>query len=145
MNIGLSLNPVAVILKRKFACGTDTDSDSNSDSDSDSDRNSDSDDDRVPVVPLAMQVQKMYLLIKLPDILALEGSNLLPIVSVRRGNMHRNRDLIIQWSNLIDDVMFTRQFRLCRADFFYVCSAMYPTGTCTSPLTNSSTAIWLSG
>ena len=25
------------------------------------------------------------------------------------------------------------------------CSAIYPTGTCTSPLTNNSTAIWLSG
>lgn len=40
--------------------------------------------------------------------------------SVRRGNMHRNRQQIVDWSNNLDDTMFNRQFRLCREDFYYV-------------------------
>jgi hypothetical protein len=37
--------------------------------------------------------------------------------SIRRGNVHRNRQQIVDWSNDLDDTMFNRQFRICREDF----------------------------
>lgn len=53
--------------------------------------------------------------------LTLEGISFLGTgPSVRVGNKHRNRTMIINWSYDLDDAMFNRQFRLCREDFFYV-------------------------
>ena len=39
---------------------------------------------------------------------------------LRVGNVHRDRSIVIRWCNELDDVMFSRQSRLCREDFYYV-------------------------
>lgn len=72
--------------------------------------------------------KKLYLLINLPNCFNLEGGSILDHSrsSVRRGNSHRNRELILEWSNTIDDAMFVRQFRLCREDFYVVQQKIKP-------------------
>jgi hypothetical protein len=34
------------------------------------------------------------------------------------GNVHRNRQQTVDWSNDLIDTMFNRQFRICREDLF---------------------------
>ena len=101
------------------------------DSGCDSGSDSDSDDSiaEESLSPLdAEGFKKIYLLINLPDCLKCEGAIYLDDgkPSVRRGNTHRNRELILEWSNTIEDSMFTRQFRLCRQDFYVVLQKIKP-------------------
>ena len=44
----------------------------------------------------------------------------------RRGNRHRDRTAVIAWLRGFDDVMFRRQFRLDRLDFYYVLEKCFP-------------------
>ena len=97
-----------------------------SDSDCESSCDSESDDsvaEEIQLFPInAEDCMKLYLLSNLPDKLSFEGDHILCDngYPVRRGNIHRNRELILEWSNTIEDTMFVRQFRLCRADFYSV-------------------------
>ena len=53
--------------------------------------------------------------------LFLEGANFLGTgLALRVENAQRGRSIIISWCNELDDVMFSRQFRLCREEFYYV-------------------------
>ena len=54
------------------------------------------------------------------SVLALEGADILAGPCLRRGNAKRDRNGIIIWSKELDDIMFRRQFRLHRDDFYYV-------------------------
>ena len=111
-------------LVRDAICKTDYESGSDSDSD---------DTFAEKTFPLvfpsdASDCQKLYLLSNLPNALNFEGDSFLydNRPQVRRGNMHCNREIILQWSNAIEDSMFIRQFRLCREDFHFVLQKVKP-------------------
>ena len=77
-----------------------------------------SDDDVDVKLPDRKRIAIFYGLI---SILSFEGAEYLgPGFCLRKGNAKRDRSAIIRWSQEIDDVMFSRQFRLHREDFFYV-------------------------
>ena len=64
---------------------------------------------------------KLLLLIHLTSAYSMEGVNFLGLgASIRKGNIHRDRSSILRWAHQLDDVMFRRQFRLCREDFLFV-------------------------
>lgn len=102
---------------------SDTDSSkSGSDSEADSDTES-----VIAVHKIAHQRNvKIKLFVALHSILSLEGDSFLQTFSLREGNKHRDRCQILQWAAELDDKMFTRQFRLCREDFFYVLAKIQP-------------------
>lgn len=50
---------------------------------------------------------KFHLFITIQFILHLEGDRLQQTYSIRRGNQHRERSLIIQWAGELDDKCFT--------------------------------------
>lgn len=54
------------------------------------------------------------------SLLALEGADMLRTPCFCKGNEKRDRTGIHLWSAKLDDVMFSRQFRLHRDDFYYV-------------------------
>ena len=65
--------------------------------------------------------KKIILHLYLTSSLSLEGANYLGSgFSMRKGNVHRDRISILIWSKNLDDLMFARQFRLCRDDFYFV-------------------------
>lgn len=94
----------------------------NSDTDTGSDTESDSDDESIIVLHRMANDKNVQikLFVALRSILSLEGDSILPTFSLRKGNKHRDRAQILRWAAELDDKMFTRQFRLCREDFFYV-------------------------
>ena len=94
----------------------------NSDTDTGSDTESDSDDESIIVLHRMANDKNVQikLFVALRSILSLEGDSVLPTFSLRKGNKHRDRTQILRWAAELDDKMFTRQFRLCREDFFYV-------------------------
>jgi hypothetical protein len=60
------------------------------------------------------------LVVSLSSLLVLEGLELLDThttCNVRAGNVHRNRAVILNWAENLDEMMFVRQFRVCREDF----------------------------
>ena len=63
---------------------------------------------------------KLLLQLHLTSAYNMEGVKFLGLGSTRRGNIHRDRSFILRWARQLDDVMFRRQFRLCREDFGYV-------------------------
>jgi hypothetical protein len=65
-------------------------------------------------------VKRLKLLVVLNSVLSLEGDSQLRNFSLRIGNVHRDRAQILRWVAELDEKMFSRQFRLCRTDFFYV-------------------------
>ena len=72
--------------------------------------------------------KSLYLLINSPNVIDLEGSGILAKSGscVREGNVHRNRELILGWSNTIEDSIIIRQFRLCIEDFYCVLQKIKP-------------------
>jgi DDE superfamily endonuclease len=73
------------------------------------------------------QIFQSFVLFQFLSSMNLEGASFFDKgPTVRAGNSHRNRQLIIDWSRQLDDTMFTRQFRVCREDFFYVLFKIEP-------------------
>ena len=59
-------------------------------------------------------------MVSLSSPLFLEGANFLGTgLVLRGGNVHRDRSIIIRWCNESDDIIFSRQFKLYREDFYY--------------------------
>lgn len=88
-----------------------------------SDSESDGDVSNFDCVSL-LRKRKFVLAVQMCDILSLEGSSQLDnnAPAVRRGNIHRDRALILNWATTLDDTMFARQFRLAREDFEQIVS-----------------------
>ena len=84
-------------------------------------RRDDSDDDDESADEDEAKCLDSFVMFQFLNSMILEGSSILGRgPSVRLGNVHRNRELIIEWSHNLDDTMFNRQFRICREDFYYV-------------------------
>ena len=99
------------------------------DSDDETDSGSSCSDSDEESVETRMEIDvgsKFLLFITLQSILSLEGDRMLPKYSIRRGNVHRERSLILRWAAELDDKMFNRQFRVCREDFFYILMRIQP-------------------
>ena len=111
------------LLVLDLQCDSDSGRDSMSDSDSD-----DSVAEETSSILGPEGYKSLYVLINLPNIINLEGSGILAENGscVRTGNVRRNRELILGWSNTIEDSMFIRQFRLCREDFYNVLQNIKP-------------------
>ena len=75
-----------------------------------------------PVSISAVQERvKLLLQIHLASAYSMEGVSILGAgTAIRKGNLHRDRSYILRWASQLDDVMFRRQFRLCREDFLWV-------------------------
>ena len=99
----------------------------NSDEETDSGSSgSDSDEESIET-PIKIDIGRKFLLfITLDSILSLEGDRMLPKHSIRNGNVHRERSLILGWAGELEDKMFNRQFRVCREDFFYILMRIQP-------------------
>ena len=79
------------------------------------------DDEAMKHIANLQKRRSIVLMVSLSSPLFLEGANFLGTGLVLRvGNIHRNRSIIIRWCNELDHVLFSRQFRLCREDFYYV-------------------------
>ena len=79
------------------------------------------DDEAMKHIANLQKRKSIVLMVSLSSPLFLEGANFLGTgLILRVGNVHRDRSIIIRWCNELDDVMFSRQFRLCREDFYYV-------------------------
>ena len=65
---------------------------------------------------------KLLLQLHLTSAYNMEEVKFLGLGSTKRGNVHRDRSFIQRWARQLDDVMFRRQFCLCREDFGYVVS-----------------------
>jgi hypothetical protein len=88
---------------------------------SSSDDDDDDDDDLMVQNRRHMDPARIRVGLALMSIMELEGSDLLGIgPNLRKCNVKRDRSLIIEWANSVEDEMFRRQFRLTRHDFYYV-------------------------
>jgi hypothetical protein len=92
---------VAILAKRKRQRRTISDEDEALVNRGDNDRN-----------------MQSFVILQFLNSMVLEGCKLFGKgPSIRRGNVHRNRQQIVDWSNDLDDTMLNRQFRICRKDF----------------------------
>lgn len=94
-------------------------SDESEDSDV-SDNSSQSSDEDIGKVSNITDAKKYFVGFTIASMLALEGADMLRTPCFRKGNQKRDRTGIHLWSKQLDDVMFSRQFRLHREDFYYV-------------------------